>query len=81
MLYLVEKQGIDSRSELTDRADQAIDFNNIAAARAVGLGRQRTRTNELIEQSLSELIDNGWLTGEGRLTVTDSGRQRLSQWA
>ena len=81
MLYLVEKQGIDSRSELTDRADQAIDFNNIAAARAIGLGQQPSRTNELIEQSLSELIDNGWLTGEGQLAVTDSGRQRLSQWA
>jgi len=81
MLYQVEKRGIDSRSELTDRARQAIDFNNIAAARAIGLGQQSTRNNELIERSLSELMENGWLKGEGRLTVTDSGRQRLNQWA
>lgn len=81
MLYQVEKQGVDSRSELIDRARQAIDFNNIAAARAIGLGQQSTRTNERIERSLSELKENGWLTGEGRLAVTSSGKQRLNQWA
>jgi Co/Zn/Cd efflux system component len=81
MLYQVEKQGIDSRSELIDLARQAIDFNNIAAARAIGLSQQPTRDNERIERSFSELIENGWMTGEGRLAVTNSGKQRLNQWA
>jgi hypothetical protein len=65
--------GTDLRSELTGRARRAIDFNNIAAARAIGPGQQPTRNKELIERSLSELMDNGWLTGEGRLVVTNAG--------
>jgi Co/Zn/Cd efflux system component len=80
MLYQVEDRGIDSHSELTDRARQAIDFNNIAAARAMGLEQQRSTSDNLVEQCLSELIESGRLTGEERLTVTDLGWNQLKHW-
>jgi Co/Zn/Cd efflux system component len=80
MLYQIENRGIDSRSELTDRARQAIDFTNIAAASALGFEQQRSTSDNLIEQCLSELVESGHLTGEERLTVTDLGRHQLKHW-
>ena len=32
---------------------------------------------EMIERSLAELFERGWLTGEERLSVTDAGREHL----
>ena len=81
MLYLVAKQGQEARSELVDRARHALDFNSIAAGRAMGLVHQESRFDELIERCLAELIDSGRLTGEERLAVTELGRQHLGQWA
>jgi Co/Zn/Cd efflux system component len=81
MLYLVEKQGIEARSELVDRARRALDFNSIAAGRAMGLVQQQSRFDELIERCLTDLIGSGRLTGEERLAVTGLGRRRLGKWA
>jgi cation diffusion facilitator family transporter len=80
MLYLVEKQGIETRSELVARASQALDFNRIAAAGAMGLVRQQPHIDELVESCLTELFQRGRLAGEERLTVTDLGRKHLGQW-
>ncbi len=80
MLYLVEKQGIETRFELVARARQALDFSRIAAAGAMGLVQQQPHVDELIERCLVELLQRGQLAGEERLTVTDLGRKHLGQW-
>jgi len=80
MLYLVEKQGIEARSELVARANQALDFNRIAAARAMGLAQQRPHDDEITERCLSDLYESGLLVGEERPTVTELGRKHLDKW-
>jgi hypothetical protein len=80
MLYLVDKQGIETRAELVARARQALDFNRIPAVRAMGLAQGQPHAAELIERSLAELLQRGWLTGEERLRVTDAGRKHLGRW-
>jgi hypothetical protein len=80
MLYLVVKQGIETRAELVSRARQALDFNRIPAVRAMGLAQGQPHAAELIERSLAELLQRGWLTGEERLRVTDAGRKHLRRW-
>ena len=81
MLYLVEKQGIEARAELVDRARRALDFNRIAATRAMGISQHPPDVEELIERCVADLIDSGRLTGEERLAVTELGKQRLGHWA
>jgi Co/Zn/Cd efflux system component len=80
MLYLVDKQGIGTRAELVARASQALDFDRIPAVRAMGLAQGQPQAAELIERSLAELFQHGWLAGEERLSVTDAGRKHLGQW-
>jgi Co/Zn/Cd efflux system component len=80
MLYLVDKQGIVTRAELVARARQALDFDSIPAARAMGLTQGQPQVAEFIERSLAELFQHDWLAGEERLSVTDAGRQHLGQW-
>jgi len=79
MLYLVAKQGIGTRAELVARASQALDFNGISAVRVMELAQGQAHAAELIECSLAELFQRGWLTGEERLSVTDAGRKHLGQ--
>ena len=80
MLYLVEKQGIEMRSELIDCAHRALDFNSIAAGRAMGLAQQRPHDDEIVEKCLSDLYESGLLVGEERPTVTELGRKHLDKW-
>jgi hypothetical protein len=80
MLYLVVKKGIRTRAELVARASQALDFNQIPAVRAMELAQGKRKDAEVVERSLTELFQRGWLTGEERLSVTDAGRKRLSKW-
>ncbi len=77
MLYLVEKQGVETRAELVARARQALDFNRIPAVQAMGLAQQQPQAGEMIERSLGELFEHGWLTGEQRLGLTAQGREHL----
>jgi len=79
MLYLVEKQGIETRAELIAQAHQVLDFSDNPMLRELGLAQQQSPVDELIEQSLEELLQRGWLTGEERLAVTDAGRKHLGQ--
>jgi hypothetical protein len=64
MLYLVEKQGVETRAELVVRARQALDYNRIPAVQAMGLAQQPPQAGETIERSLRELFEHDWLTGE-----------------
>jgi len=76
MLYLVEKQGVLTRAELVARARQALDFSGNPALRELGLGQQ-LEAGEMTERTLAELLERGWLAGDGQLSVTGAGRERL----
>jgi Co/Zn/Cd efflux system component len=78
MLFLVDKQGVLTRAELTARAQQALDFSGNPALRELGLNQQLD-ASETIERSLAQLLDHGWLVGDERLNITDAGRERLRQ--
>jgi hypothetical protein len=80
MLYLVDRRGIRTRAELAARARQALDFDRIPAARAMGLAPGRIQAAGLVERSLAELFQRGWLEGEERVSVTDAGRKHLGRW-
>jgi Co/Zn/Cd efflux system component len=79
MLYLVQKQGVQTRAELIVQARQALDFGRNSTLRALGLAQQQPQAGEVIEQSVAELFERGWLVGDERLSVTDTGREHLSQ--
>jgi hypothetical protein len=38
---------------------------------------QQPQAVEMIEQSVAELFERGWLEGKERLSVTDAGREHL----
>ena len=76
LLYLVEKEGVQTRDELLARARQALDFSRHPMLRELGLA-QPPQASEMIEQSLAELFERGWLAGEERLNVTDAGKEYL----
>jgi hypothetical protein len=80
MLYLVEKKGIEERSELVDLAHEALEFNRIAAMRAMEIFQHLPDVDRLIERCLADLQETGRLTGDERLLVTEIGRKRLGQW-
>jgi hypothetical protein len=80
MLYLVHKQGITTRARLVARATQALDFNGIPAVRVMELAQGQPHADDLVDRSLAELFQNGWLTGEEQLSITDAGRERLERW-
>jgi hypothetical protein len=79
MLYLVERQGVRTRAGLTARARQALDFSTNPTLRALGLAQPHPQAGEMIEQSMAELFDHGWLAGDEQLSVTDAGRAHLHQ--
>jgi cation diffusion facilitator family transporter len=78
MLYLVEKEGVLTQAELRARAYQALDFSDSPALRGFGLHRQ-SDTGELVEKSLQELSESGWLAGDEQVSATDAGREHLSR--
>lgn len=79
MLYLVQKRGVQTRAELIAQARQALDFGRNPTLRALGLAQQQPQASEMIEQSVAELFERGWLVGDERLSVTDTGREHLSR--
>jgi hypothetical protein len=44
------------------------------------LAHGEPRAEELLQQSLEELFQRGWLAGEKELRVTDAGREHLGRW-
>ena len=78
MLYLVGKGEVRTEAELRVWAHQAFDFTGNPALRGLGLDQIRD-VNELIEQSLRELYERGWLEGNEQLVVTDAGRTHLGR--
>ena len=80
MLYLVDRQGIGTRAELLARASHALDFNQIPAVQVMELAEGQPRAAELIERSLAELFERGWLVEDKQLSCTDAGRKHLRRW-
>jgi len=78
MLYLVEKQEVRKRSELIARARQALGFGDHPMLRELGV-RQLPQAGEMIDQSVAELFERGWLVEEEGLDVTDAGRKQLER--
>lgn len=78
MLYLVEKEKIITYAELKARAYQAFDFSDHPVLRGFGLG-QPDDIGELVEHSLQELSDSGWLIENDQLTMTNTGREHLKK--
>jgi cation diffusion facilitator family transporter len=78
MLYLIEKEQVLTQAELRARAGQAFDFSDNPALRGLGLDGQ-SEASDLVEQSMKELYERGWLVGDERLSATDAGRAHLSQ--
>jgi len=81
MLYLVETQGITTRTQLSARARQAIDFNDVPAVRAMGFAEEQPHADELITQGLTDLFKHGWLEEEEtQVHITAAGKKHLDQW-
>jgi cation diffusion facilitator family transporter len=78
MLYLVEKERVQTQAELRTRACQAFDWSDNPALRGLGMDRQ-SEAGELVEQGLHELYEREWLAGDERLSATDAGREHLSR--
>lgn len=78
MLYLVEKQRAKTRTELSAQAHQALDFSKNPMLRELGLEKS-SQANEMIGQTMTDLFDRGWVIGEERLSVTDTGKDHLRQ--
>jgi ribosomal protein S19E (S16A) len=80
LLYLVGREGIRTRAELVTRGCQALDYNRVPGLQAMGLAQKQTQASEIIDRSLSELIERGWLVENEQVSVTDAGRKRLRRW-
>jgi len=78
MIYLVEKHGVQTRTELIARARQVFKFRDNPMLRELGLDRQHG-VDEMIKRSIQELFKRGWLVGEKRLSVTSAGRESLGK--
>ena len=78
MLHLVEKQRAETRTELIAQAHQALDFGKNPMLRELGL-EKLSQASAMIEQSMANLFDRGWLIEEEQLSVTDTGKDHLRQ--
>jgi cation diffusion facilitator family transporter len=80
MLYLAGKEGVRTRTELLRRGCQAIDASQVFSLQAMGFAPDQSPARDTAERSLSELVERGWLVGQRKMRVTDSGKKRLHRW-
>lgn len=78
LLYLVADKGVRTRAELITQAGTALDFSADPMLRELGVDRL-SRVDEMIEASLTALVEAGWLAGEAELRVTPAGQARLTR--
>ena len=78
MLYLVAVEGVSTREALLIRTREALDFSNHPMLRALGV-EQVPRAEEMMEASVEQLVEGGWLVADGELTLTDAGKERLDR--
>jgi DNA-binding PadR family transcriptional regulator len=80
MLYLVGREGIQTRAELVRRGCQALDANRVFRLQAMGLAQKQSQASDTVERGLSELVERGWIEENKEMSVTDSGKKRLRRW-
>lgn len=78
MLYVVDREEVATLAALRSRARQAFDFTRNPALRGLGLD-QVSEVDQLVEQSLRELYERGFLVGDDQLVTTDAGKEYLSK--
>jgi len=78
MLYLIAARGGVRREALIEKAQDALDFRDIAMLRALGVEKD-PQADALIQRGLTEMDAHGWVEGRERLVVTLSGREHLRQ--
>lgn len=76
MLYLVDVEKVATRRQLVTRTTEALDFGDHPMLRALGVERA-PEAQGMIERSVRELFDRGWLIEDGRLTLSDAGKEWL----
>jgi hypothetical protein len=76
MLYLVEQHKTLTRAELIAQARKALDYGDNRLLGELGLDRE-PRADEIIERSLADLFERGWIQGQERIDITAEGKQRL----
>ena len=74
----VEKDMAMSREDLEREVYDAYDLSDNPMLRELGLDKA-SLPGETIQITLQELFDQGWLTGEERLKVTEKGRRNLQR--
>jgi len=52
----------------------------IPAVQVMELAEGQPRAAELMERSLAELFERGWLVEDKQLSCTDAGRKHLPRW-
>jgi ribosomal protein S19E (S16A) len=80
LLYLVGKEGIKTRAELVRRGRQVLDYERVPAFQAMGMAQNQMQASEMVDRSLSELIERGWVVEDKQVNVTDTGKKRLRRW-
>ena len=80
MLYLIQEQVARTRSELHAQARQVLDFSENPVLRELGFDKH-PKTDEMISQSITELFQRGWITGDEQLDITEAGRKHLRRHA
>jgi len=78
MLHLVDVEGVRTRAGLVAETRQALDFSDHPTLRALGVEKAPV-AEETIERTIDQLLAREWLLEDGRLTITDAGRERLDR--
>jgi hypothetical protein len=78
MLYLLADGKVKGCEELIVRAQDALDFRDIAMLRALGM-EVDPHADEMIQRSLAEMLARGWVQGEDRWVVTSAGAAHLRE--
>jgi Co/Zn/Cd efflux system component len=78
MLYLVDRQEVQTRDDLADRTRQAFDYRNNRWMKLVGLDRQFAG-DTAIERNLNELFSRGWMVNQEPLIVSSEGKEYLKR--
>jgi Co/Zn/Cd efflux system component len=78
MLTLVDRQEVQTRSELMERTRQAFDYRDNRWMRMMGLDRQFA-SDPVIAENLDELFSSSWLEDQSPLMLSHKGKKYLQR--
>jgi hypothetical protein len=76
MLYLVDSGRARTKDELFLEVRQGLDYSNNVILRELGLGGQPS-ADTIIELGYLDMLENGFVAGDGSLSLTARGREFL----